>query len=145
MSDIVQAAPHLEDELTRANWDNPVVWMPLDELTEKRLEMPWVYYRPLGFGLVEPGSHDRIAQVLCHEEGWGNAPGGAASRLLMEVVPYAFRSSAATVNGRPPFYRVCGPLSRSEILALSATEPLEDFERWYWRQTVYRNEPVEKP
>lgn len=121
----------LHKALIHASYGQLISWRPLWGVTEIALRAPWVYYRPLGFGLVELGVHDRIAEVLCNEEGLRCMDRGEAATMLMINAPYAFNSGVTAMGGdRPPFYKKGGPLTQSEILALSQAKPLEDFERW---------------
>ncbi len=124
----------LDAELATANRGWPIKWIPLKDASVEALRAPWIYYRPLGLGLIDNGSHDRIANVLCRHEGHTSVPDGGQARLLMEVAAYAFNSGMAVCTEIPPLYRIAGPLTQDEILALSAAKPLMDFDKWYQRR-----------
>ena len=127
----------IEQELEDANWGDLIEWHALDAVERGWLNRAWVYYRPLGFGLVNVGAHDCIASVLLWHHRRNDFEhyhyqGGPSGEALMEEAAYAFHSGRALMGmDIPPFYLRDGDLSQEEILALSQEEALQDFHVWY--------------
>lgn len=124
----------VDAKLRESNGGVGLVWVPVHGIYREDLKCPWVYYRPLGFSVVLPGTHDLIASVLLGhwtKKDWGYY--GKAQDELLDCAPYAFNSGASQMGLMiPPLFRR-GNLHLEEIDALSQFLGLMDIDDYHGR------------